>query len=74
MKITASTRFRQPEIAFRNFEQGLGIALRVSKEELDRRVALDDAERTADRIQRGYAKRGPKKKASVSDLAPATGN
>jgi hypothetical protein len=62
LKIKATTRFRQPEIAYRNFQQGLGKALTLSKEELDRRVAEDDAARTADRVQRGYAKRGPKPK------------
>jgi hypothetical protein len=54
-----------PEGAFQNFQNGLRRALKVSKEELAERVAQDDAARTADRVQRGYAKRGPKPKEAV---------
>ena len=51
-----------PEEAFQNFQAALGSALKVSKAELDARIARDNQERTADRIQRGYQKRGPKPK------------
>jgi len=50
------------ELAFRNFQRGLATILKVSKEELEARIAKDNRERTADRIQRGYKKRGPKSK------------
>jgi hypothetical protein len=46
--------------AFKRFQNGLATALTVSKEEMDRRIAEDNAARTADRVQRGYKKRGPK--------------
>jgi hypothetical protein len=37
-------------------------AVMASKEEMERRIAKDNMERTAHRIQKGYAKRGPKHK------------
>jgi hypothetical protein len=61
LKNIATTPIGNPTDAFINFQVGLSRALRVSKEELEKRVAQDDAARTADRVQRGYAKRGPKK-------------
>ena len=63
MKNRNVLRFPQPEVAFVNFQAGLRRALKLSKEELDQRVAESNAARTADRVQRGYAKRGPKKTA-----------
>jgi len=62
VKDTSAITVESPEIAFKNFQSGLGRALKVSKEELAERVAQDDAKRTADREQLGYAKRGPKTK------------
>ena len=53
-------RFPQPDTAFANFQHGLHRALKLSKEELDQRVAEANAARTADRVQKGYAKRGSK--------------
>lgn len=64
MKNMADTLVSNPAKAFLNFQAGLSRALRVSKEELVERVAQDDAARTADRVQRGYAKRGPKPRQS----------
>jgi hypothetical protein len=49
-----------PESAFRRFQDVLAAAVKMPKQELDRRIALDNATRTADRVQRGYKKRGPK--------------
>jgi hypothetical protein len=48
--------------AYVAFQNGLAKVLKVSKAELEKRVAEDNRERTADRVQRGYAKRGPKTK------------
>ena len=62
MKNIASIPASNPNTAFLNFQAGLSRALRVSKTELAERAVQDDAERTADRVQRGYAKRGPKPK------------
>jgi len=50
-------------VAFKRFQVGLATALTVSKEELERRIAEDNAARTSDRVQRGYQKRGPKPRA-----------
>lgn len=62
MKDIALIPVSNPKTAFLNFQEGLSRALHVSKDELAERVAKDNAERTADRVQRGYAKRGPKPK------------
>ena len=53
-------RFPEAKVAFGNFQVGLRRALKLSKAELDQRVAEANATRTADRVQKGYAKRGPK--------------
>ena len=70
MKNRNAPRFPQPEAAFANFRGGLRRALKLSKEELDRRVAEANAARTADRVQKGYAKRGPKTASPVPDALP----
>jgi len=62
VKNASAITVESPDVAFQNFQSGLGRALKVSKEELAERLAKDDAARTADREQRGYAKRGPKSK------------
>jgi hypothetical protein len=62
VKNTTAITVQSPTIAFKNFQNGLGHALRISKEELADRVSKDDAARTAKRVQLGYAKRGPKPK------------
>lgn len=68
-------RVKDSAAAFSTFQDGLRRALSLSEEELDRRVAEDNAARSADRVQRGYAaKRGPKKKTSPSDHASAIGD
>jgi hypothetical protein len=46
--------------AFRAFERLLSMAVQTPKEEMAQRIARDNAARTADRVQRGYKKRGPK--------------
>jgi hypothetical protein len=51
-----------PRAAFANFERGLRKALEVSPEEIRARIAAKNAQRTAERVQKGYAKRGPKPK------------
>jgi hypothetical protein len=66
MKNVADIPVNNPVAAFLNFQAGLSSALRVSKGELAERVAQDDAARTADRVQRGYAKRGPKKRRALN--------
>lgn len=60
MSVESMVKVQNAENAFQIFQQGLSRALHVSKEELARRVAQDNAVRTADRVQRGYRKRGPK--------------
>lgn len=62
MKSVGTIPVPDPAKAFLNFQEGLARVLRVSKDELSKRVVQDDAERTADRVQRGYKKRGPKSK------------
>jgi hypothetical protein len=62
MKNISTIPVSNPAEAFRNFKEGLSRVLRVSKDELAERVDRDNAERTADRVQRGYQKRGPKPK------------
>jgi hypothetical protein len=64
MKQVSTIPVSDPKAAFLNFQEGLSRALRVSKDELAKLVAQDNAERTGDRVQRGYAKRGPKSKVS----------
>jgi len=60
VKNTATMRISDAETAFRAFETVLSRAVHMPKEELSERIAKDNAARTADRIQRGYKKRGPK--------------
>jgi hypothetical protein len=62
MKNAANIPVDNPSTAFLNFQVGLSRALRVSKEEMEQRIARDDAERATDRIRNGRAKRGPKPK------------
>jgi hypothetical protein len=55
----------EPVQAFANFRGGLCRALEVSPAEIRARIAADNAQRTAARVQKGYAKRGPKPKSAV---------
>ena len=64
MQNLSSLKVRDQQEAFASFQGGLRRALKLTKEELDRRVTEANAARTADRVQKGYAKRGPKKNAS----------
>ena len=48
--------------AFSNFLGGLRKTLEVSPKEIRARIAADNVQRTAERVQKGYAKRGPKSK------------
>lgn len=57
-----STTEFDPRIAFGNFQAGLRRALKVSRSEMDARIAADNAQRDAERTQKGYKKRGPKPK------------
>ena len=51
----------EPAQGFANFRGGLRQALEVSSEEIRARIAADDTQRTTERVQKGYAKRGPKR-------------
>ena len=51
----------EPAQGFANFQRGLHQALDVSPKEIRARIVADEAQRTAERVQKGYAKRGPKK-------------
>lgn len=62
MKNSDAISFDNPAKAFAALQNGLSRALKISKFELEIRVAKDNADRDADRIQRGYPKRGPKPK------------
>ena len=51
-----------PEAAFARFKGGLRQVLEVSPKEIRARIASDNSQRTAEREQKGYKKRGPKSK------------
>jgi hypothetical protein len=57
-----STAEFDPRAAFANFQEGLRRALKVSRPEMEARIAADNAQRDAERTQKGYKKRGPKPK------------
>jgi hypothetical protein len=52
----------EPAQGFANFQRGLRKVLEVSPDEIRARIAADNTQRTAERVQKGYAKRGPKPK------------
>jgi len=53
-------KIEDPAEGFANFQRGLRRVLEVSPEEIRARIAADNTQRTAERVQRGYLKRGPK--------------
>ena len=61
MGINALDRKFEPDQAFAFFQRGLRQALEVSPAEIRARIAADDTQRTTERVQKGYAKRGPKR-------------
>jgi hypothetical protein len=50
----------EPAQGFGNFQRGLRQALEVSPEEIRARIAADNAQRTTERVQKGYQKQGTK--------------
>jgi hypothetical protein len=50
---------------FQKFTNAMRDILKVSKTELEERIAKDNQERKADRVQRGNKKRGPNPKSKA---------